>query len=404
MTEQVGHGERLRLLVLTSTYPRWAGDPEPGFVHELSRRLTDRFDVRVIGPHAAGALVQEQLDGVDVHRYRYAPIALETLVNHGGILTNLKRSLWKWLLVPPFLVGQYLMLRKARREFQPQVIHAHWLLPQGLIAALGSQDVPLVATSHGADLFGLRGKLFASLRRWVVPRISIVTLVSEAMRQRLLAEQPQAKAVVMSMGVDVRERFVLAETRRSSNELLFVGRLVEKKGLHHLLKALPQIIAECPDTRLTIAGFGPERERLERIVTELDLTQHVDFVGAMPQSALPALYQRAAIFVAPFVEAEDGDQEGLGLVVAEAMACGCPVIVGNVPATQELVGEQAGIRVSATDHFQLARAIVALLQDGEGRARMSHHAREHVVRHYSWDAVAEHYSDLLAGLARAGRS
>ena len=403
MTEQVGHGERLRLLVLTSTYPRWAGDPEPGFVHELSRRLTDKFDVRVIGPHAAGALAREDLDGVNVHRYRYAPTALETLVNHGGILTNLKRSLWKWLLVPSFLAGQYVALRKARREFRPQVIHAHWLLPQGLIAALGRQDIPLVATSHGADLFGLRGELFTHLRRWVVPRISMVTLVSEAMRQRLLMEQPQAKAVVMSMGVDVRERFVLAATARSSTELLFVGRLVEKKGLHHLLQALPQVIAECPDVHLTIAGFGPEREHLEHIVVEMDLERHVDFVGAMPQASLPALYQRAAIFVAPFVEAEDGDQEGLGLVVAEAMACGCPVIVGNVPATQELVDEQVGIRVPASDHAQLAQAVLALLKDDEGRARMGQCARTHVVQHYSWDAVAERYSHLLTELARAGR-
>jgi glycosyltransferase involved in cell wall biosynthesis len=403
MTDQVGHGERLRLLVLTSTYPRWAGDPEPGFVHELSRRLAETFDVRVIGPHAAGALARENLDGVEVHRYRYAPVALETLVNHGGILTNLKRSLWKWLLVPTFLAGQYLVMRKAVREFRPQVIHAHWLLPQGLIAALGRHDVPLVATSHGADLFGLRGKWFARLRRWVVPRISVVTLVSEAMRQRLLAEQPQAKAVVMSMGVDVRERFVPATVERNPAELLFVGRLVEKKGLHHLLHALPRVIAECPDARLTIAGFGPERERLEHIVAELDLGTHVDFVGAMSQASLPTLYQRATIFVAPFVEADDGDQEGLGLVVAEAMACACPVIVGNVPATQGLVDEGTGIRVAAADHVQLARTIVGLLQDEVVRANMGRHARMHVERHYSWDAVAESYGRLLADVARAGR-
>jgi glycosyltransferase involved in cell wall biosynthesis len=404
MTEQVGHGERLRLLVLTSTYPRWASDPEPGFVHELSRRLAETFDVQVIGPHAAGALVRERLDGVDIHRYRYAPVALETLVNHGGILTNLKRSLWKWLLVPTFLAGQYLSLRKALREFRPQVIHAHWLLPQGLIAALGRQDIPLVATSHGADLFGLRGKWFARLRRWVVPQISVVTLVSEAMRQRLLAEQPQANAVVMSMGVDVRERFVPAAVERNPAELLFVGRLVEKKGLHHLLHALPQVIAECPQARLTIAGFGPERERLERIVAELDLKAHVDFVGAMPQASLPALYQRATLFVAPFIEADDGDQEGLGLVVAEAMACGCPVVVGNVPATQDLVDGGSGIRVPASDHVQLACAIVALLRDDKERARMGDHARAYVEQRYSWDAVAERYSQLLADVARAGRA
>lgn len=404
MTKKGADGERLRLLVLTSTYPRWAGDPEPGFVHELSRRLAETFEVQVIGPHAAGALVRERLEGVNIYRYRYAPTAWETLVNHGGILTNLKRSPWKWLLVPAFLVGQYLALRNALREFRPQVIHAHWLLPQGLIATLGRRGIPLVATSHGADLFGLRGKWFARLRRWVVPRISVVTVVSEAMRQRLLAEQPGANAVVMSMGVDVRDRFVPAAAPRHPAELLFVGRLVEKKGLHHLLHALPQVLAEHPEVRLTIAGFGPERKRLERIVAELQLVSCVEFVGAMPQSSLPALYQRASIFVAPFIEAEDGDQEGLGLVVAEAMACGCPVIVGNVPATQDLVDERSGIRVPASDHAELARAIVTLLRDEEGRSHMGCHARAWAEQHYAWEAVAERYGRMLADIARAGQA
>src|SRR5690606_6282774 len=88
------------LLVLTSTYPRWAGDPEPGFVHELAKRLTDRFRVIVLGPHAPGAKTAEVLDGVEVIRYRYAPERMETLVNDGGIITNLRRSRWKYLLVP----------------------------------------------------------------------------------------------------------------------------------------------------------------------------------------------------------------------------------------------------------------------------------------------------------------
>ena len=86
------------------------------------------------------------------------------------------------------------------------------------------------------------------------------------------------------------------------------------------------------------------------------------------------------------------------------MACGCPVIVGNVPATQDLVDEQSGIRVPASDHVQLARSIVRLLQDEAGRAHMGRHARMHVEQHYSWDVVAERYSQLLADVARTVRT
>src|SRR5689334_22160597 len=102
-----GGGDALpRLLVLATTYPRWPGDPEPGFVHELSKRLADRFRVVALVPHAPGAKRRECMDGVEVVRYRYAPQRMETLVNDGGIVANLRRAKWKLLLVPGFVLAQ----------------------------------------------------------------------------------------------------------------------------------------------------------------------------------------------------------------------------------------------------------------------------------------------------------
>ena len=124
------------LLVLTSTYPRWADDPEPGFVHELAKRLTNHFRVIVLGPHAPGASATEVLDGVEGVRYRYAPDRLETLVNDGGIVTNLRRDKWKLLLVPGFVLAQSWCTWRLVRTGSVDVIHAHWLIPQGLIAAM----------------------------------------------------------------------------------------------------------------------------------------------------------------------------------------------------------------------------------------------------------------------------
>lgn len=388
---------RPRLLVLTSTYPRWVDDPEPAFVHELSRRLTDRFEVHVLGPHAPGAKRQELLDGVHVHRYRYAPAHWETLVNDGGMLANVRRDRRKWLLVPGFLLAQYVSLRRLVRVLQPQVIHAHWLLPQGLVAAAAGHAVPWLGTSHGADLFALKGRLFAMLRRWVVRRAAAVTLVSEAMRQRLRSEAPHARALVMPMGVDTSQRFTPGHVR-GSDELLFVGRLVEKKGLHHLLHAMPQVLASRPHVVLTVIGFGPELERLQSLVTQHRLGNHVRFLGAVPQNALAEHYRRAAIFVAPFVETSTGDQEGLGLVVAEAMACACPVIVGDVPAVRDVVGEDNGVRVAAADHIALATSIVSLLEDPGRRHALAASGRRWVEARFSWDAVSQRYGELLAEL------
>jgi glycosyltransferase involved in cell wall biosynthesis len=276
---------RPRLLVLASTYPRWRGDHEPGFVHELARRLTREFDVMVLCPHAPGAATDEQMDGVQVHRFRYAPAALETLVNDGGIVTNLKRQRWKWLLVPAFGLALSWATWRALMRWQPDVVHAHWLLPQGAIIALARKFVrrrpPFVVTSHGADLFALRGAVLQSAKRWVARQAACITVVSAAMQDELtrLGIAP-AQVQIEPMGVDLSERFAPdATVARSATEILFVGRLVEKKGLRHLLDAMPMILAQLPQARLTIAGFGPELEPRKAQARALGIEDALEFTG-----------------------------------------------------------------------------------------------------------------------------
>lgn len=393
---------RPRLLVLTSTYPRWRGDTEPGFVHELARRLTDRFDVTVIAPHAAGAARREEMDGVSVRRFRYAPVCLETLVNHGGMLVNVHRARWKWLLVPCFLLGQGGAVLGMLRHWRPAVVHAHWLLPQGLLAACVVGEVPLLVTSHGADLFGLRGRVAAWMRKCVIHRVAALSVVSEAMRQRVQEDVPGIQAEVMPMGVDCEGRFSPDASTREEETLLFVGRLVEKKGLRHLIEAMPVILESRPGVRLDVIGTGPCRAELDQQVAVLGLQEHVRFLGGLSQDALPWHYRHATVFVAPFVEAGNGDQEGLGLVVAEAMACMCPVLVGDVAAVRDLVSDATGVRVDASDRGGLASAIVDLLQDKPRGDKLAREARRHVLRNYAWPAVADRYAQLLHSLADPG--
>jgi glycosyltransferase involved in cell wall biosynthesis len=394
----IGAARRAKLLVLTSTYPRWAGDHEPGFVHELSRRLARDLDVIVIAPHAPGAAKREMLDGVDVRRYRYAPDALEALVQNGGIVTNLKRAKWKWLLVPGFLLAQAVAVWRTLRRDRPNVIHGHWLIPQGLLLALLSlllpRMPPFLLTSHGADLFSLRGRIAELVRRWVIGRAAAVTVVSTAMREMLLRTGVDpAKVSVQSMGVDLTERFTPTDLPRSRDEILFVGRLVEKKGLRHLLDALPAIHAWRASVFLTIAGFGPEEAALREQARRLGLDQRVRFVGAVHQAELPKLYRRAAVFVAPFVEARGGDQEGLGLVVIEAAGCNCPVVLSRLPATEGLLAAMPGFTaVAPGDASALAAAVIATLQQPAEIPRDG-------VLGYDWTARTLSYRELLSQLA-----
>lgn len=393
------------LLVLASTYPRWSGDHEPGFVHELCRRLTHRFRVIVLGPHAAGAKPREIMDGVEVHRYRYAPEVLETLVNDGGIVTNLRRSPWKWLLLPSFVLGMLWTAWRAVARERPAVAHAHWLLPQGLaLAALGKVDrrvPPFLVTSHGADLFALRARPLLALKRYVVRQAAGVTVVSEAMREELRRiGADTGKVSVQPMGVDLAGRFVPnASVERSVDEILFVGRLVEKKGLRHLIDAMPAVIAARPSAFLTVAGFGPEEARLRAQAERLGLHEKVRFIGAVPQSGLPVLYRRAAVFVAPFVQAVTGDQEGLGLVVVEAAGCGCPVVVSDLPAVRQVFSSDSEVsRVPPGEPSELAVALTAVLADPAHARARADRTRPSLAERFDWGNRACRYAALLNGI------
>lgn len=391
------------LLVLASTYPRWRGDPEPGFVHELAKRLSPQFRVVVVGPHAPGAASHEVMDGVEVHRYRYAPDRWQTLVNDGGIVTNLKLHRWKALLVPGFVLGQVWAAWRLCRRMRVDVIHSHWIIPQGWIAAclqmLPGKPVPFVVTSHGADLYALKGRLLNAIRRFVLQRAAATTVVSSAMLERLQATGgPVHKVSVLPMGVDIEGRFTPdPDVKRSDRELLFVGRLVEKKGVRHLLDAMPRVLDSFPDARLTVAGFGPDEAALRSQVRRLGLEGMVRFTGALPQSQLPGLYRRAAVFVAPFVRAASGDQEGLPVALMEAVSCGCPVVAGHIPGLDDLLGDARGeVCVDARDEKALAMKIIEALSDPVTAQARAQRIRTVAGHRVGWSRIADAYADILS--------
>jgi glycosyltransferase involved in cell wall biosynthesis len=392
---------RLTILVLASTYPRWAGDPEPGFIHELCKRLSLEHRIIVLCPHATGASATEMLDGVEVVRYRYAPEKWEVLVNNGGIVNNLRRKPLMAMLLPSFFLFQLFVAARLARLHRIDAIHAHWLIPQGLIAALVcrlfAKKIPFIVTSHGADLYALRGRLMSLLKRFVAKRANAITVVSGAMQSDMARLEVEVnKITVQPMGIDFESRFTPhPATERSLDEILFVGRLVEKKGLNYLLDAMPAICAARPSVRLKIAGFGPEEASLREQAGRMGLNQVVHFIGPVRQADLPALYRQAAVLVAPFVRASNGDVEGLGLVVGEAIGCHCPVIVGDVPAVKDVITDGEGKVISPLDAAALANAVVAVMENPKSALDSVTKARIRLNRQLSWPVVAAGYSKLL---------
>lgn len=350
----------------------------------------------VLAPHAPDAKLTENIGDLEVHRFRYFITRWQSLAYHGGIMANLKQSRLRYLLIPFFMFFELVNLISLLRKYRIDAIHAHWLIPQGLVAVMARVFVTghkpaIVCTVHGSDLLGLQGAMFRWLQKKVIEKVDKLTVVSTSLRTHATDLVNRDDVEVMPMGVDLAEVFVPPAVRqRSGTELLFVGRLVERKGVHYLLQALPEIIKTHPQATLSIVGDGPEKENLRRLAVEYGVGGHVSFLGAIENSALSELYGRATLFVSPSLA------EGLGLAIVEAMGCACPVVATDLPAMRDIVVDNiTGLICAQSNSADLAAKICFLLDHPELRVSMGRAGRQHVQGHFDWSVIAGRYACLI---------
>jgi len=197
-----------KLLVLASTFPGTPGDGTPAFVLDLALQQAKDFDVTVITPMVPGAARVQQMasgDGgtaVNVIRYRYFLKRWEDLA-HGAILDNLKARKSRFIQVPFLMLGLWRTIRAQVAAGAPAAIHAHWVIPQGVIATVAAPKVPLLVTTHGGDIYALNAGPILRLKKWVFNRAAAITTVNSQMKARLVElGLPEAKVSVLPMGVD----------------------------------------------------------------------------------------------------------------------------------------------------------------------------------------------------------
>ena len=181
-----------------------------------------------------------------------------------------------------------------------------------------------------------------------------------------------------------------------AESLLFVGRLVEKKGLRYLLEAMPKILKRFPQAHLTVVGDGPSRLDLEKLVSDLGLRARVRFLGALNNEELPAVYQRAGVVVFPSMVSDDGDREGFGLVLVEALGCGCAAVVTDLPAMMDIVQNgKTAIIVRQKNPDEIASAVIRLLADPGLRSAMAREGRRKVLESFDWQVIVPRYRAVL---------
>ena len=252
---------------------------------------------------------------------------------------------------------------------------------------------PIIATLHGSDIFrAAKGKTGAALTREAVSRCDRVTVVSRALARRAVEiGVPEGMIEVIPMGVDTTS-FTPAARDAREPWIVFTGSLIPRKGVRYLIEALPDVFRARPEYRLAILGDGPDEPELRRLAETLGVADRVVFAGFLPQEAVRAWLQRARLFVLPSTE------EGLGVVMLEAMACGTPVVASRVDGIPEAVTEREGRLVPPADPAALAVAMIEALDDG-GWEALSCAARERAV-----DAFRlEPYRSTLCRVVPAGR-
>ena len=398
-----------RLLVLTTTFPRWKDDTDPPFVYELSKRLTSSFDVTVHTPHFPGAMVDEEMEGVHVHRFSYCFSSFERLAGGQGIVPKLRKNKLYLFLLPLFLASQLCSLVLLAYQRRPDIIHAHWILPQGLWALVLKKlfNIPVIITAHGADVFALRKSLAIFLKKLVVKEADVVVTVSKALAELLCTDTGSCKQpAIVPMGVDsslftpekrsqaIRKRYGIY-----GPFLLFVGRLTEKKGVSCLIDAMVTVNRKVPEAKLLIVGSGELEQVLRLQVQRRGLEKVVIFTGGIPNKELPAFYATADVFIGPSVQVKGGDSEGFGLTFVEAIMSGCLVIGTRIGGIEDIIiDEETGFLVPASNVHLLAEKITHTAINMESYAGMRIRAREIVSRKYDWRSIAVQYEDALNGV------
>lgn len=277
--------------------------------------------------------------------------------------------------------------RRAIATHQPTVVHAHfgWESVDGARIARVF-GIPLVVTFHGMDIAVQRNTRTERHQRSTAFREAArIIAVSEFIAAKVRAAgAPADRLLVHHIGVDTA-RFAPGEAPRAEREILFVGRLVEKKGLIHLLRAMPRIQAACPGATLTIAGDGSLREPLVQEARRLGV--HATWLGVQKPDDVRQLMRRATVFCAPSIVGRDGNAEGLPMTIIEAQASGLPVVVFPSGGSAEgVVDGETGYVVAAGDEAGLAARIGELLTDPERRQRFSRAARDWAVREFDLHA------------------
>ena len=376
----------MRVLHLTSSFPRSRGDSAGRFILDLTASLAAAgLDVHVLAPHDDGAATVDELEGVAVRRFRYAPTRMEKLAYRGGLLANVRKPT-RAPLVPAFVAAFRRAAIAEARRLRPDVIHAHWWFPGGVVGlAARDPDTPLLVTLHGSDVH-IAGRLgLGSVARRVAYEADGVAVVSSALRSdvatRFGLDPRRIHLLPMPVRIDQVARW--APPPPPPLRLVTAGRLAVEKGYDVLADGL--LLLRDRGVRVEWDAFGEGPEAVALATRVRSLGDDVRFHGPRTRAEIGAALATAHALVVP------SRREGLGMSALEALHVGCPVIASATGGLVELVEPGDGVLVTPGDPVALADAIGRLPLPAPVGASAARHLPEQVAADHlaAYEAISE---------------
>jgi glycosyltransferase involved in cell wall biosynthesis len=404
-----------RVVMVASSYPRFEGDSVGSFMEPIAQGIASRgHEVHLVAPwHPKWN--RPKLDrGVHFHLFRYAPVQTPNTFGYAeGMRADVRLRASAVAVAPlAMLAGWFKALRVAQKK-RATIVHAHWVIPGGVIGAAAAGSIPLIVSLHGSDVFVAEKHPVARFAaRTAFGRATWVTACSEDLRTRAVALGADAtRSTVIPYGVDSEQFRPDAGLRARGRAYLGVaddaplvvaiGRLVTKKGFEYLIDAAAVLTTRQARLRVAIAGEGDLAPSLRTRAQAAGLGEAVQFLGAVPHDVVPALLAAADVAVAPSVRDDAGNVDGLPNTVMEMMASGTPLVATPAGGIAAVAVDGVTARlVPERDVRALAAAIDGILSDRQAGVHMGRQAREFVRARHSWARVAEDFDVVYRRAAK----
>lgn len=388
-----------KILILTSTFPRWKNDHVASFVYDLACEQAKKIEVVVLAPYSKGSKIYEEINGLKIYRFKYW-LSRKNNIADNGILPTIRKNPFYFFQIPPFILSEILSAVKIVRKEKINAIHAQWIIPQGFIAMIVKKilNVNYITTSLGGDMFPFKtkNKFLLGVYKMIIRNSNFTTAVNKSFITKL-NKLNNKKSYYIPNGINIA-RFGKANRLKRKKNILFVGRLVEKKGLIYLIEAIKILENKIP-LKLVVVGDGPLLKDMQEIVSRLGLSNNISFIGSVSYDSLIEFYLTSMIVVVPSVSTESGDMDGFPTVYLDAMASGCPIITSKIDGIKAIIkNNKNGIVVKQKDPVELASAIQNLISNDSLRHLIAKNALKDVKEKYSWSSVSIQYLRLIEKL------